>query len=371
MDTFDRRILLAVTGLSPQIVTETLYALAVAADDPWIPTEIRILTTREGAERARLTLLSEAPGWFHRLRADYGLPPIAFDAANLIVVPDADGRPLDDIRSPADNERVADTITAAVRELSADPRTQLHVSLAGGRKTMGFYLGYALSLYGRAQDRLSHVLVSPQFESHPEFFYPTPASHVIYTPAPERRPLDTREARVTLAEIPFVRLREGLSLPLLEGRMSFSDTVAAAQRAIEAPHLTLDPARHCVRAGGVEVAMTPAVFAFYAMFAERALRRAEPLTWRDDEYRDEYLLAYRRVLGPLSEHVDKTARRLDASAKEHFQEQKAEAKRAIVGVLGKPAARPYLLAEYGKRPSTRFGLSLPRDAIAFLPQSPR
>jgi CRISPR-associated protein (TIGR02584 family) len=33
------------------------------------------------------------------------------------------------------------------------------MSIAGGRKTMGFYAGYALSLYGRAQDRMSHVLV--------------------------------------------------------------------------------------------------------------------------------------------------------------------------------------------------------------------
>ena len=153
--------------------------------------------------------------------------------------------------------------------------------------------------------------------------------------------------------------------------MSFSDTVAAAQRAFEAPHLALDPSRHCVRAGGVEVAMKPAVFAFYAMFAERALRRAEPLAWRDEAYRDDYLLAYRRVMGPLSEHVEKAARRLDAGAKEHFQERKAQVKEALVGILGEPAARPYLLVEYGKRPRTRFGLVLSRDAIEFLPQSDR
>ena len=50
---------------------------------------------------------------------------------------------------------------------------------------MGFYLGYAFSLYARPQDRLSHVLVSSPFESHPEFFYP---------PATPRR-LSTRDNR--------------------------------------------------------------------------------------------------------------------------------------------------------------------------------
>lgn len=66
-ETYPRRILLAVTGLSPQIVTETLYALAVAREPAWVPSEIQIVTTLRGAEEARLNLLSESPGWFHRI----------------------------------------------------------------------------------------------------------------------------------------------------------------------------------------------------------------------------------------------------------------------------------------------------------------
>ena len=91
---FPRRVLLAVSGLSPQIVTETLYALAVRAGRPWIPTEIRLLTTARGAEHARLNLLSNDPGWFHRLRADYGLPEIHFDADGIEIIRDAAGAPL-------------------------------------------------------------------------------------------------------------------------------------------------------------------------------------------------------------------------------------------------------------------------------------
>ncbi len=52
-----RRILLAVTGLSPQIVTETLYALAVTADPPWLPTEVHVITTVTGYREAELNLL--------------------------------------------------------------------------------------------------------------------------------------------------------------------------------------------------------------------------------------------------------------------------------------------------------------------------
>lgn len=105
-----------------------------------------------------------------------------FDDTTLHIVAGATGRPLDDIRTPADNEQVADHIADIVRELTTDPYTAVHVSLAGGRKTMGYYLGYALSLYGRPQDRLSQVLVSAPFESHPEFYYPSPDEEGIKTP---------------------------------------------------------------------------------------------------------------------------------------------------------------------------------------------
>ena len=50
------RILVAVTGLSPQIVTETLYALAVApapSEPRFVPTKIRLITTEQGAARAK------------------------------------------------------------------------------------------------------------------------------------------------------------------------------------------------------------------------------------------------------------------------------------------------------------------------------
>jgi hypothetical protein len=63
-----RKILLAGTGLSPQIVTETLHALAVGQDTPWVPDDIQLITRCEGAERAWLppTRHRELPGGQHQ-----------------------------------------------------------------------------------------------------------------------------------------------------------------------------------------------------------------------------------------------------------------------------------------------------------------
>ena len=105
---FNRRILIAVTGLSPQIVTETLYALAVdsAENDRYVPTEIHIVTTAKGAEHARLNLLSEEPGQFHRLCRDYpgiDLEKIKFDESSIHVIARSDAEEMDDIRNSDDN----------------------------------------------------------------------------------------------------------------------------------------------------------------------------------------------------------------------------------------------------------------------------
>ena len=380
-----RRLLVAVTGLSPQIVTETLYVLAVDQKPRFVPTEVRLITTEVGAKRAKgspdddkPSLLHPESGWFHRLRTDYDLPPIAFGPEHIHVLKDADGRPLGDIRSPEDNERAADTITDVVRDLTGDDDCALHVSIAGGRKTMGFYLGYALSLYGREQDRLSHVLVNAPYESHPQFFYPTPRSELIHTPGPKGRPYDARDAKVTLAEIPFVRLREGLNPDLMEGTASFSAVVADAQRALPPLALELDPASCTVTAGGESFYMKPAWFATYWMLAERA-RLGEPGVYPGEEgVVKERFGYYGRVVdtesyrraeeaffakgGVHSEDADR--RRLDEA---NFNPDKTNIHKVLVKHLGRRRAEPYLIMKQGRaipdKRIHRFGLTLPPEAI--------
>lgn len=361
---FPRRILLAVTGLSPQIVTETLHALAVGRDDPFVPSEIHVITTAEGAERARLALLSDKPGWFHRLRADFGLPEIAFDASHIHVLHDADGKPLSDIRSPGDNLACADFITATVRELSADANSALHVSIAGGRKTMGFFLGYALSLYGRPQDRLSHVLVSEPFENSWAFFYPTPYENIIETAA--KKLVDTRDARLSLAEIPFVSLRHGLPSALLSGKASFEATVAAARASLEPPTLEIDIGTREVRASGRCFRLSRKQLATLMMFARRALKNEPPLPapckgTADPDWAQRYLAELRLIGGSMAD-LDATETTLaHGMDDEFFSQGLSKLRRALKDELGLAAA-PYLIDNGGGK-QRRYRLALPSSAV--------
>lgn len=360
-----RRILLAVTGLSPQIVTETVYALSQGSRPAWVPTEVHLITTSRGADNARLRLLSDEPGWFHRLRRDYDLPAIAFTPEHIHVIRRPDGSALDDIRNDDDNRLAADAIAECVRTLTADEDAQVHASIAGGRKSMGFYLGYAMSLYGRQQDRLSHVLVSAPYESHPEFFYPTPTTRVIERLDRTQEALDTRDAKVWLGDIPFVRLRHGLPRALLDGPGGFALAVDAAQARLGPPRLDLLLSDSSIMAGGTRVALAPADFAFLVWFARRAQAGLEPLACPsasvpNAQYAASFLAEYSRLRA-----ADDQARRRysNGMSKDDFLERKSKLRRALVDALGDAAARPYLIQGSGR--PMRYQLTLDRQSIRF------
>ena len=179
-------------------------------DPPVTIAEIHVLRAQRGGQRILTHLLTPSVGRFYAFCAEYNLDPttITFDADHIHVFTDVAGIPLDDIRTADDSTAVADQILTLIRRLTDDPTTRLHCSLAGGRKTQSALLGFALQLYGRPQDTLLHVLVDEAFEDHADFFYPSRQPRLIQTRDGRQR--DARTARVEVAEIPYVMLRDKL-----------------------------------------------------------------------------------------------------------------------------------------------------------------
>ena len=214
-----KRILLVATGLTPQVVTETLYALATAPGaERFIPEEVHVITTLRGAELVKLLFMGEHANQLEALCGQWSIP---MPRVLLHLLGNKDAA-LDDLRSAAENETAANSILEVVRALTRDDGTAVHFSIAGGRKTMGYYLGTCASILGRPQDRMSHVLVNEPFESAPEFFFPpNPPTHMLI----RGRPTNSALARVALAPVSFVRLRPLLPAPLI-GRGSFTRLVA-------------------------------------------------------------------------------------------------------------------------------------------------
>ncbi|MGA2656594.1 MAG: CRISPR-associated ring nuclease Csm6 [Verrucomicrobiota bacterium] len=237
-------VLLAVSGMSPAILTETVWALANpgAGQQPVVPDEVVVLTTLRGAEDLRDALLSPKPDWDGRIvwdclreavlgkvrgdgrgRRKENLLQLA--APRVIELPDPERgvkRPAIDLRSAADNAAAADFILEEVRRLAENPDTRIVASLAGGRKTMGALLYAAMSLLGRETDRVTHVLVNEPFDTCRGFFYPgQPAQNLSTGMGAQQRALRAAEARIELAGVPFVPLRNLFERELVKRPGSF------------------------------------------------------------------------------------------------------------------------------------------------------
>lgn len=288
-------LLLAVAGATAATVTEALWALAVGRG--MAIGRLVVLTTRGAKKRIGAELESQLDA----MRRDFPraeLPP----AVEWRVCA------MEDIRTSADNERLADWTLHQVAALAADESVTLHASLAGGRKTMGFALGAALQLVGRPQDRLYHVLVAPEFE-RPGFFYPTPSRSG--RAAKGKSPID-------LAEVPWVPLRGLLGDAARTGALTFRELVARASDALSEDTLDVhvevsrrggrdNSARIAIGSQGAPVAeltyRTPATreFVFYSWLLFRRHEGLEPLRLSGAEHfpaAAASLLAWSRHLAP-------------------------------------------------------------------------
>ena len=223
-----KNILLLVTGGTPQIITETIWALACDPqhNEQWVPDEVHIISTRYGLNEVKNKILGKDK-ILTRMKNEYAqIANLRLEDNFLHCFTDQDGNELEDLRTPEENEFAANLICEKIRHFSSDEKVSLHVSIAGGRKTMGFYAGYALSLYGRAQDRMSHVLVDEKFEKGINFYYPSKNENDFIIDRENKTIGLSKDAQLWLAQIPFVRLKEAVKdKHQLKGEDSFSTVV--------------------------------------------------------------------------------------------------------------------------------------------------
>ncbi|NMO74946.1 CRISPR-associated ring nuclease Csm6 [Vibrio breoganii] len=260
-----QHVLLAVSGMTPQIITETLYGIHKKTPQK-MPSKVVVMTTSSGEDRL-LSALTGENNHLDQFCLDYGYDPISLE----IKVPQVGGQKLIDVRTDQEQQIVADFITDHVRQHSKQTDIAIHASLAGGRKTMGFTLGYAMSLFGRPQDCLSHVLVNEPYESVPDFYYPTPTT-VLRSDWSKQTRHDLSLAEVTLGEIPLVLMREELPSALIErDSVSYTQTVNRVNEAnllnFDTIAVELDYRDHSITCNGYKVELTLEQFVFYAWIA--------------------------------------------------------------------------------------------------------
>ena len=374
-----RANLFCVSGLTPQILTETVFALVVGKGGVHpnrVPRKIEVVTTSEGRRLLRSSLFPSGrkKGQLDLFCEEYGIDrrQIEFDESCIHVIRDRDGNALSDITDDDQNSSAADLISERIRVLCTEEQTPLHVSLAGGRKTMGFYAGYALSLYGRPHDRLSHVLINAPFESHPDFFYPPRTPRKLYFRDRDEH-VSTSQAKISLAHIPIVLMNGGLDETLKLGTLTFSEAVARVQEGLREPSLMIDLTNRKVVLQGHFVTLSKLQFVWLVWLAQRT-QRGEPSIAFDEHAADDLRGVMNWMEGagdcPLKQGLESglaDLRRGDAA--NYFDRNRTRLNKALERKSGLPhsVAERYFVHSFGSRPKT-YGLRLGPSQIQILGQ---
>lgn len=264
-------VLIGVVGMSPAVLTETVWALA-REDPPVIPDEVVAITTKEGREAIQAKLFGK-DGW-DALRKKIGSRAkgkLRFGSEASIQVIGDGNSDFVDIATLQENEKAADFILKALRQYTEDPSSAIIASIAGGRKTMSALMLSCMSLLGREQDRVCHVLANDNYLSeHRDFLFP-------------KNKAEEKQVQIQLSDIPFVRVRGLYEKELGETPSSYSNLVqqfqSAAPPAINYPKIEIQKAAGKIFADGKDLQLSPKEFQLASVLVGQFVARGKAFTW--------------------------------------------------------------------------------------------
>lgn len=362
-----KNIMLAVTGLNPQVITEALYALYHEGRPVHA---IHIITTRTGKDAIFADLLSPLDGRLAAFFTEYEIDPATMDCGphTLHVLKNKNGVELDDIVDAEDNEILLTQCMDLTFRFTKPPDTAVFFLVAGGRKTMTSCLTLAAQLYGRPQDRIYHVLVTPEFENSRDFWYPPrkPVPITLYNEKKEPCTKSTAYAAIELISIPFVSVRDRLAGEMLDAPRQPADLLGTMIRD-DPKMLYIKLVESKVIFNGREMDMYPAHLALYAFFAEirkNSLPGSDCFIDTNQVYAGRATINrfYSRIAGAKA--LDEMSRSGIASLnQENFNSYKSKIRQALARTYGQAVLADLEISSVGKRLKTRYGIRLDRERI--------
>jgi CRISPR-associated protein (TIGR02584 family) len=277
----ERVVLVAGIGTSPAVLTETVWALA-HQKDPVVPDEIFVITTKKGKADLKSALLSGKTNVWEQLKSALRKEKVAIDGKlvfteHLVKVMLANGEEMEDLRTGDDNLLAADFMLRELRKYTEEPGTTVLCSIAGGRKTMSALLFSCMSLLGREQDKVYHVLIPPEYECgmDPPFFFPQKGvSHQpLFRGKPAGKKVPSSKIAIELFEVPFVRIRGWFQEKFKTISPSYRSLISKVQTVappaiLPLPTLTIDAANGVFKIDGKQCKLSDTCFALLLLIAK-------------------------------------------------------------------------------------------------------
>jgi len=264
----NKNILICGSGLTPQVVTETLYCLSVQKKVKI--DELYIVTTSRGREviigEDEQIKLPPLKGELKRMCAKYKIqmPKFDYNDDHIIVAKDQSIE-MPDIRNDKQNKLFPNKLCEFINEKTKDRTDVLFCSISGGRKSMSVDMAFALSLFGREKDKLLHVLTHEKNEF--KSFYPVTKKE---------------EKDLELSEVPYVKLRSIIGKQTKSkvfSQMKYTDLVEFAQQELKlafTDKLIIDTGKNEITLGDYEpFRLEPAQMKLYKFIVDAKMNGEE------------------------------------------------------------------------------------------------
>ncbi|MBF0226053.1 MAG: TIGR02584 family CRISPR-associated protein [Desulfobacterales bacterium] len=369
-----KNIILAVSGLSPQVITETLYALHQNNRNI---DEIHVITTKEGKDKIYTDLFGNEDGYYYQYLNEYGInkSSIKFGHQNIHAIKNKNGVEINDIENEDDNEKLLKKCLELAFYFTMPPNTAVFFSIAGGRKTMSACLTLAAQIYGRPQDRLYHILVSPEFESNRNFYYPPVKSKKIELRDRQHQPFykETQYARINIIHIPFISVRNQLPQDLLNAPIEPANLILSLIKDDKAS-LIVNLISGKIIYRTIELDMMPARMALYVFFAMQKKHCQKETKFCgncDDCFLDiNSIYEKQKEISNFYKKLSKSRPIEEMStdgitnlSQQNFNGYKSRINKEIQQKFGSNAIKELEISSVGQRPNTRYGISIDKNRI--------
>jgi CRISPR-associated protein (TIGR02584 family) len=358
-DSYTERILISTLGMTPQVVTESVYALATRKKDNFIPSKIFIIGTKVSVDNFRKAIgnTNDEIYQIKLLCEDLQIP-----VPEIIIEEVRDESNVDvlDINDTQVSALFADRLLALVRKVTSNPNSALALSLAGGRKIMSFYAGHILSIYGREQDFLCHVLVDPKLENDPTFFFPLKRHNQTRNSS---QPVDKE---IILVDVPYVRLSHIIGKQNY-GSLSFEKLVRKINNEQD-KRIVINIKEDQILVSGVKIHFPPVQKLFFLYFINSLYKDISELDGprgRRDKNWSMNILKYYEELSKSGWDIElrpSTLKQLNEGLEpQYFRVIISKINRRLKEALGIDATQ-YLIQSVGK-PPRKYKVSCPRSLI--------
>ena len=361
-----KNILLFSTGLSPQVVTESLYYHTQIKKKKI--DSIHIITDNTG-----LKLMDNLFLWYNKFLKEYKIKnQINFSKKNINILKGKNNKPLDDLKTIDDNDAATEQIFKVIEKLTNNDNSKLIVSVAGGRKTMSVIIGQALQFYAREYDQLTHVIVDDYIVGCPDFYYPTKKSNKI---SYKNKTFNAKNVNIYLDQIPFIKLRNITKSIIPKKNQSFTSLISVAQEEIDSIEhkIKIEITKNqdiLINNKKIVLPNKPkAIYILFLKYAKKTYKNKEYSISIDDLLEKETLDKYYKIYSALNKKksvltenekitIDNTKLRNSSYTSAWAQETRSKINRKLNEQLNPHEFALCRIASSGERNSTRYGISI-------------